>query len=372
MSYLEAYLKDLAEIVNFDSGSHNTAGVTHAAEIMKRHFDSIGFTTKLVDLGPQVGKGLLATNKPDAKVYDIMFNAHLDTVFPDGEAAKRPMSQVGDHIMGPGCVDCKSGVMSIFYAIKNARKEDLDRLAIVVAYNPDEETGSVYSHEWLGSIAKQCKRALVCEAARPNGELVRSRKGTGTWIVKFHGKSAHAGNNPKDGHSAVLAAAKFTVEVSKLQDLDGKGISVNVGLINGGTASNVIPAECTLKIDTRRWNEEDGRYVDEAIKALAAQNWGEGITVEAVRESSLPAMPYNESTKELAGLLTQAAKEVGFETTWVDAGGGSDANHIALLGTPVIDGVGPAGGAFHCDKEYLRIDTIEERTDMMTKFLSLI
>lgn len=369
---LESYLKDLAEIVNFDSGSHNQAGVTHAAEIMKRHFESIGFKAELVDLGPAVGKGMIATNKPDAEKYDIMFNAHLDTVFPDGTAEKRPLKRVGDHIMGPGCVDCKSGVMSIFYAIKNARKEDLDRLAIVVAYNPDEETGSVHSKKWLGSIAAKCKRALVCEGARPNGELVRSRKSSATWKVVFHGVGAHAGNNPKEGRSAILAASRFVIEVSKLQDLDGTGVSVNVGVIQGGSAANVVADCCEIVIDTRRWTDESGREVDEAIQALIKKDWGDGITVEGERLFLIPAMPYSEATKELAGQITEAARQVGFEPTWIDAGGGSDANHIAAMGIPVLDGVAPAGGCFHTDKEYLRIDTIEERTKMLTKFLSLI
>ena len=369
---LDSFLKDLSELVNLDCGTANAAGVTRAAEIMKRHYDSIGFHTELVDLGPEVGKGLFATNRPGAEHYDILFNAHLDTVFPDGTAAARPMSREGNEVHGPGCSDCKSGVLAIFYAIRAARPEDLKRLSIAVCCNPDEETSSTHSTAWIEGIARKSTRALVCEAARPNGALVRSRKGSGTYFVTFHGRSAHAGNNPKAGRSAVMAACRFCLEVVKLQDPDGKGTTVSVGTITGGSASNVIPDTCRVAIDTRCWRDEDGDEIDRGLKEFAARSWGEDITAELVCQARIPAMPFTESTKELAGLITKAAEMAGFTASWVDAGGASDACHIARAGIPVLDGVGPAGGNFHSDKEFLLVDTIENRTAMITKFLTLI
>ena len=178
MSVLDSYMKDLAELVNKDRGTANIAGVTEAAKIMKGHLESIGFKADLVDLGPNAGNGLFATNKPNADHYDVLFNAHLDTVFPDGTAAARPLTVKGDRAYGPGCSDCKSGVLAIYYALKAARPEDLERLSIAVALNPDEETGSKASSAWLKGIAAKSSRALVFEAARAGGQLVRSRKGS--------------------------------------------------------------------------------------------------------------------------------------------------------------------------------------------------
>ena len=369
---LESYLKDLAEVVNLDCGSHNVAGVTAAAEIMKRHYESIGFSAELVDLGPAAGRALFATNKPGADRFDIMFNAHLDTVFADGTAAARPFRIQDGHVTGPGCADCKAGVMAIYYALKNARKEDLDRLAIAVCYNPDEEIGSVSSSEWLKTMARRCDRAVVCEPGRPNGAFVRSRKGRSSWTITVHGVSAHAGNNPQDGRSAVLAAAHLTIAVSALQDLEGKGTSVTVGVIEGGTVSNVVPEKCILQVDVRFWKDEDGRAVDEAIEALGRKDWGEGIRVETVCETTLPAMPYTPASAELVEIFNRAAKEEGYETAWVDAGGGSDANNIAQTGTVVVDGVAPAGGGLHSDREFLRIDTIESRVRTLSRVLRYI
>ena len=342
---LETYLKDLEEVVNIDCGSNTCDGVTRVAEIMKRHYDEIGFATELVDLGDKAGRGLFATNKPGAEKFDIMFNAHLDTVYPDGTVAQRPFRVEDGTVYGPGCADCKAGVIAIFHALKNARKEDLDRLAIAVCYNPDEEVSSLSSREWLATMAKKARRAVVSEPGRASGAFVRSRKGRSVWDVTFHGVAAHAGNNPQDGRSAILAAARFTIEVTKLQDLEGKGTSVTVGVIQGGTVCNTVPETCSIRIDTRRWNDEDGREIDEGIEKLAAMNWGEGITVDARRASVSPAMPCTEKTRELVELINEAARLEGFDAGWVDAGGGSDANRIAQAGTPVVDGVAPAGAA---------------------------
>ncbi len=369
---LEEYLKDLEEVVNIDCGSSNCAGVTRVAEIMKRHYESIGFAAELVDVGEKAGKGLFATNKPGAEKFDIMFNAHLDTVFPDGTVAERPFCVENGQVSGPGCADCKAGVIGIFHALKKARKEDLDRLAIAVVYNPDEEVSSLSSRPWLAEMASKAKRAVVSEPGRASGAFVRSRKGRSVWDVVFHGVAAHAGNNPQDGRSAVLAAAKFTIAATELQDLEGKGTSVTVGVIHGGTVCNTVPETCSIRIDTRCWNDEDGRVINEGIEALAAKNWGDGITVEAKRASFSPAMPCTEATRELVSLIDEAARLEGFEASWVDAGGGSDANRIAQVGTPVVDGIAPAGGGFHSEREYLRVDTIENRVRMLTRFLSLL
>ena len=366
---LEEYLKDLCEVVSIDCGSANCEGVTSVAEIMKRHYESIGFTAELVDLGSKVGKGLFATNKPGAESFDIMFNAHLDTVFPDGTAAARPFKIEDGRVTGPGCADCKAGVLAIYHALKNARKEDLDRLAIAVCCNPDEEIGSGASEEWLMANARRSKRAVVCEPGRASGAFVRSRKGRSEWKLVVHGVSAHAGNAPQDGRSAIVAAARLTLAVSELQDLENKGVSVNVGVVHGGTVCNVVADRCELIVDIRFWRDEDGESIDEQILALAVRDWGEGIKVEAFPGKGSPAMPYTDASRELVEIVNRSAREEGYEATWVDAGGGSDANHIARAGTPVVDGVAPAGAGFHTDREYLRVDTIENRVRTLSRML---
>lgn len=257
MSMLEEYVRDLAELVNRDCGTTNCAGVTSAAEVMKRHFESIGWEAELVDLGPTAGRGLICRNKPGSTECDVIFNAHLDTVFPDGTAAARPFSIEGTTAHGPGCSDCKSGVLAIFYACRNARPEDLERLSVWCVFNPDEELGSRASKEWLRELSTHAKAALVFEAARAGGELVRSRKGSSNIRFTFKGLTAHAGNNPQDGRNANVAAMRLALAAYELDDKT-RGTTVNPGLIHGGTGANIISDHAEVTLDLRFWNDEDG------------------------------------------------------------------------------------------------------------------
>ncbi|MBQ8828565.1 MAG: M20 family metallopeptidase [Burkholderiaceae bacterium] len=370
-SILESYLEDLASLVNFDCGTENPDGVTRAAGIMKEHFDSIGFKTEIIDFGPAVGNGLLATNKPGASRYDVLLNAHLDTVFPDGTAATRPLTIKGDRAYGPGCADCKGGVLAIYYALKAARKEDLDRLSIAVAYNPDEETGSRHSQKWLSELSSKADRVLIFEPARANGELVRSRKGAARLKINFHGQSSHAGNAPYKGANANLAAIRFASAAAGLADVE-RGTTVNPGLIHGGEAANIISSHCEVVLDLRYWNNVDWKLLTTEIEKLAQQTWAPRVTQEYVWLTNDPAMPYSESSKVLVDQVTEAARLEGFEVKWLDVGGASDGNLMAEHGTLVVDGCGPAGGDYHSDKEFLRLDTVEERIRMVSRFLTLI
>ncbi|MFU0841248.1 MAG: M20-dimer domain-containing protein [Burkholderia sp.] len=368
MTMLNDYLKDLAELVNRDCGTANHEGVTAAAAVMKRHFESIGWECEFKDFGDKSGKGLICRNKPGSTSCDLIMNAHLDTVFADGTAKERPFSIDGDRAHGPGCSDCKSGCLAIFYACKNARPEDLERLSIWAVFNPDEEVGSIASHEWLEELAGHAKAAMVFEAARANGELVSARKGVGNYRVTFHGVTAHAGNNPFDGKNANVAAMRFALEAYKLTVKD-RGLTVNPGIIEGGRAVNVISDSCKILLDTRYWTTEEGLELEKQIRALAEKEWVEGVTCEFERLSFLPAMPFSERTRALIAKVDDAAREVGFEAKWVKSGGGSDGNHFALKGIPVIDGCGPAGAGFHTEREYLRLDTVEERIKMVVALL---
>lgn len=371
MAILDEFLKDLESLVNLEAGTSNPEGVTQAACVMKKLFESIGFKAELVDLGPKVGKGLLATNKPGAEKYDVMLNGHLDTVFPKGEAAKRPFRFDDVKAYGPGVLDCKAGILSIFYGIKYAKKEDIDRLAIVVALNPDEETGSTESFPWLASIGKTAKRVLICEPARANGALVRARKGSAGFKVEFHGKTAHAGNNPQDGKNATVAMMRFATALYEFNDFE-KGTTINPGVVEGGKIMNAIPDYASVTIDTRYWWDKDGAEIEAKIRELAAKTWVEGVTSEVTRLFHIPAMPLSDAAKELDENITEAAKRAGFDAQFVDAGGASDGNHIAESGVPVVDGCGPAGDNMHTDREFLELATVERMVKMQANLYSII
>ena len=368
---VQEFLKDLEKVVNVDAGTACTEGVKQVAETFKQHYEGIGFTARLVDLGDKVGPALFATNKPEATHYDVMLNAHLDTVFPAGTVAVRPMSIKGDRAYGPGVLDCKAGCMTIFYALKNLPKETLDKLSILVACNPDEETGSVSSHDWLKECASKSDRALIFEPAREGGELVCARKGSSTYKITFHGVSAHAGNNPERGCDAIYAMVKFIAAVKELADWD-RGITLNFGAVRGGTVANVVADFAETQLDLRVWNDDDYNEVNAKIMELAKQEWVKGVTQEIVETNHHGAMPLSEATKAMAGLIEEAAKIEGYDIAWMKAGGASDGNTTAAMGVPTLDGLGPVGGGMHCDKEYLEINSIEKHIKVAERFFTLI
>lgn len=365
------FLKDLEEVVNVDCGTATIEGVKQVAETFVRHYESIGFKAELVDLGFSVGPGVFATNKPEATRFDVMLNGHLDTVFPAGTVAQRPMSINGDRAYGPGVLDCKAGCMTIVHALKRLPKEKLDKLAILIAHNPDEETGSVASHHWLQECASKSDRALIFEPAREGGELVCARKGSSTYKVTFHGVSAHAGNNPERGCDANLALAKFMIAVKELADME-RGITLNFGYINGGTVANVVSDHAETALDLRVWNDDDYKVINAKIIELAKQEWVAGVTAEIAETNHHDAMPLSEATKAMAGLIEEAAKLEGYDIAWVKAGGASDGNTTAGMGVPTLDGLGPVGGGMHCDKEYMEINSVEKHIKLAERFLTLL
>ena len=371
MTMVQEYLDDLKEVVNVDCGTQCKEGVAQVANVFIRHLNELGFTCKLVDLGDEVGPAVFATNKPDAQRYDVMLNAHMDTVFPAGTVAQRGFSIKGDRAYGPGVLDCKSGIICILHALKALPKEDLDKLSILCAFNPDEETGSVSSHHWLQECASKSDRALIFEAAREGGELVCARKGSSSYTVTFHGVSAHAGNNPERGCDANLALAKFMLAVKELADFD-RGITLNFGYINGGTVANVVSDHAECALDLRVWNDDDYKIIHEKILQLAGQEWVAGVTQEIVETNHHDAMPLSEATQAMAKLIEQAAQLEGYDVAWMKAGGASDGNTTAGMGVPTLDGLGPVGGGMHCDKEYLEINTIEKHIKIAVRFLQLI
>ena len=164
---------------------------------------------------------------------------------------------------------------------------------------------------------------------------------------------------------------RFSLACYELAD-PSKGTTVNPGIIAGGTATNVIPDSCEVRFDLRYCFDKDGSDLENQIFELAERSWAPGVSQTVELLGFTPAMPLSDDAKALTAKITEAAKMTGFEAKFVDAGGGSDGNRIAKAGIPVIDGCGPAGACFHTEREYLRLDTVEERVKMLTNFFSLL
>ncbi|MDA1381541.1 M20 family metallopeptidase [Plesiomonas shigelloides subsp. oncorhynchi] len=365
---LNAYLEELKPLINIDCGTSTVEGVAAVAEMMAQKYRDLNWHTEVVDLGAKAGPGVLATNQPNPDHFDVLLIGHMDTVFPVGTAAERPMSTDAERAYGPGVSDMKAGLLNILWALRHLDQETLQRLSIGVLMNPDEEIGSIHSHEWIESVAKKAKKVLVAEAARADGSLVKARKGMARYKITFHGKAAHAGNEPENGRSAISEMAHWILAINAMTNFES-GTTLNVGIVKGGNGANIVPDHAELLVDVRFWDNAEYHEVHAKLTAQQEQAFIDGVRITLEREAHKPAMTPSAQTEELMALVERCGAEEGIEITWKAVGGGSDANLTAALGIPSLDGLGPIGAGFHSPDEYLVLDSILPRVRLLQRVL---
>lgn len=368
---LNEYLEELRPLINVDCGTYTTDGIEFVASQFAAKFHAmLGWSVKRVDCG-RAGIGLEIRNMPEAEQIDVMLIGHLDTVFPVGTAEQRPMSVDEGKAYGPGVSDMKSGLLNIVYAMRNLDTSVLEKLSICICMNPDEETGSLYSVDWIQSVAKNAKNVLVAEAARADGGLVKARKGMARYKISFNGVAAHAGNEPENGRSAITEMANWILAVNGMTNFDS-GTTLNVGIVSGGNGANIVPAQAEAIVDVRFWSNEEYDDVDTKLLSLAKTPFIDGVSIQLVREAYKPSMLPNVQTEGLMALVEEAASELAIDINWKEVGGGSDANNTAILGVPTLDGLGPVGAGFHGEQEYLLLESVEPRIKMLMRVLEKI
>ncbi|WP_194436882.1 M20 family metallopeptidase [Vibrio fluminensis] len=368
---LEQYLAELRPLIDVDCGTYTLEGIEFIASQFEAKFAEMsGWSVKRIDCG-KAGVGLEIRNQPEAEMIDVMLIGHMDTVFPVGTAAARPMTTDADKAYGPGVSDMKSGLLNVVYAMRNLDQAVLDKLSICICMNPDEETGSTDSVEWLQSVAKNARNVLVAEAARADGSLVKARKGLAGYKLTFSGKAAHAGNDPQAGRSAITEMANWILAINAMTNFES-GTTLNVGVVNGGTGVNIVPDHATALVDVRFWSNDEYADVDAKLKAMLETPFVDGVTITLERETYKPSMVATDKTHALMALVEESAQELDIAIGWQEVGGGSDANNTAILGVPTLDGFGPIGAGFHSDLEYLQLDSIEPRIRMLMRVLEKI
>lgn len=366
----QPFLTDLAALVNVDCGTHNKAGVDTIATWIANRCTEWGAQVERLPL-PNNGDCIVAHWKGTGQGR-VMLMGHMDTVYPDGTVAVRPMWFEDGKVMGPGTCDMKSGLLVGLYAVRALLATGFNAFEeIAFFFNSDEEIGSPASRALYGPVAKTMDAALVLEAARANGDIVSARKGSGEYTLTVRGKAAHAGVEPHKGANAVLELAH---QIIALRQLDGlaPGVTVNPDVIGGGTKSNVIAEEA--------WVVADVRAVDVPGAALIRQkleNWPSTTTVPGTQVSVTGRFGFSPMAKTpaiglLANLAKQAATELGFTVNDVATGGASDANTLAGFGVPVLDGLGPIGGSDHSPQEYIDAASITPRTELVAILLTKI
>lgn len=359
---LDSYCEKLREAVNHDCGTHFPDDVTWEAGLFSRWFAEAGYHAEVVDLGPKAGRGMLATNCPDAKEYDILLSGHLDTVFPRGTAAARPFRREGMKAFGPGVADMKDGDLAILWALTELPKEVRDRVRIAVCLNPDEEFGSLHSEKWIDSYARRSRFALVFESQTEQGQYCDRRKGISHIDVFMHGVGAHAGFCPEKGRSAINAMASC---IQRINALASENVTVNFGTISGGTVANAIPEECQARIDVRFWTNGQWDQFISAFKAEFEKPFGMDVRAEYDILLVKKPMVLTERIGELKAIVESAAEDLGIKAGFYASGGISDGNHISQCGIPVLDSFGPRGYDCHTEREWLDLSSVRESVDML-------
>lgn len=365
------YLQDLAKLVNIDSGSNSPAGVAAVAEFFDQKYRKMGWQVTKQQFDSSVGPCLEITNQAGAQ-FDLLLLGHIDTVFPVGTARERPFTIKDGHAYGPGVNDMKAGALLMYYALRVLHTQAaLGDKAICVALNSDEEIGSVFSRPWIEKLALKSKYVFVLEPARVNGALVKERKGVGRYQLEFTGVASHSGVDHQKGKSAINELGHWIISLHGLTDYQ-LGTTVNVGLVSGGTATNVVAEHAQAKVDLRITDMEELQRVDATIRKLAEQPKTPGVKVQVTGGVQRPPMNASDATEKLCALVEEIGKRVNVAVKWAKTGGGSDGNFSAALGTPTIDGLGPIGGGSHSVDEYLVIESIEPRFKLLTELIKRI
>ena len=364
----EGYVASLRAMVDIDSGTFNRAGVNRIADLCEARFREHGWDVERIGdvaaTGPELGDTVVGTIR-GAGGARVMMIGHMDTVLDDGTASERPFSVRGDRAYGPGVSDMKGGLLSGFLAadvLREARFDAFERITYVC--NPDEEIGSPSSSETIRRLAAGHDAALVLESGRSNGAIVSSRKGTIDYVIRIHGRAAHAGVEPDEGRSAVIEAAHKAIEIA---DIHGRwpGVTCNVGVLRGGTRSNVVAEDAVLEVDLRApelRTLEEGRR---AIEAVCARPATDGVTISVSAKGSHEPMEKTPASRRLVDAAVAVAGELGFALSDTATGGASDGNTTSAAGCPTLDGLGPVGGGAHSRDEWLDLESVVPRIALL-------
>ena len=305
------------------------------------------------------------------KIKPVLLLGHFDTVYPMGTLATMPCHVADGRLHGPGVLDMKSGIALMLYAIEALQKwpGGLPR-PVTVFLVSDEEVGSDTSRVTTENLAKKSAAVLVLEPSHgPKGAVKTARKGIGEYVVKVTGKAAHSGLDFEKGQSAILELARQIIAISKLIDVK-RGLTLNVGTVEGGTRVNVIPAEASAVLDVRVARKQDAAIIDRKLRALKPFN--RKCKIEISGGMNRPPM---ERTPAVAALYKKAAKiarQFGWKLEEASVGGGSDGNFTAALGIPTLDGLGGVGEGAHAAHESILIAELPKRAALLAALIEAI
>ena len=353
----------LKKIVNMNSGTQNIEGLEAVREVLIPEFEKLGMkaTTHSLNAGHKVVSMAVPGGKPE-----LLLMGHIDTVFKK-ESKFQNYQVKGDRIYGPGVIDMKGGIVMMLGLLKKFKDTgQLKKFMVII--NDDEEIGSPYSRALVNKLAADVKSGLVFEPGLPGGAVVTSHSGVRWWTLSVRGKASHAGLEPEKGINACVELSYKAIALSKLTDY-AKKLTVNVGVIKGGSKPNVVCDHAEAKIDMRFVEKDDEQKTVNRIQDITDRHYVYNNYLKAAPTAKLetivavPSMP-GSHTRRLYGLLQIAGKSINQKVTGSHVGYASDANRLAGTGMDLLVGLGPYGEGMHTNHEYLTISTYQERLNL--------
>jgi len=367
----EQIIQTIRQLVEIESPSDNKEAVDRLGSLLAGRFEGLGGHSKF-HRTPGFGDHLQVDFAGKKSGKPVMLLGHLDTVYPLGTLATMPFRVADGRVWGPGSFDMKSGIAFMLHAIEALRAWHEDQLPrpVTILLVSDEEVGSDTSRRITESLAQKSAAVLVLEPSHgPKGAVKTARKGVGEYVLKVTGKAAHSGLDFEKGQSAILELARQLLEISKLVDLK-KGITLNVGTVQGGTRSNVIPAEASAVLDVRVARAKDAAVIDRKLRALKPFNRQCKLQIQGgVNRPPMERTPGVAALYEKASLI---AKQLGWKLEECAVGGGSDGNFTAGLGIPTLDGLGAVGEGAHATHESIVISELARRTALLAELIERV
>jgi glutamate carboxypeptidase len=370
----DAIVSTVRELVEIESPSDNKAAADRLAEVIAERFSQLGGEIRFhraQDFGNH-----LQVNFGGKSAKPVLLLGHYDTVYPLGTLASMPCSVVGNKLTGPGVLDMKSGIALMLHAIaglqqwdKQESRGELPR-PINILLVSDEEVGSDSSRKITQALAKRAASVLVLEPSYGrDGAVKTARKGVGEYLVKVTGKASHAGLDFEKGVNAILELARQIEKISGFTELR-RGLTVNVGVVSGGSRTNVVPAEATVQVDVRIARMKDAAGIDRKMRNLRPFN--RKCKIEVMGGINRPPMERTAGVAELYAQAKAIARDLGQKLGEAAVGGGSDGNFTAALGIPTLDGLGAVGGGAHATHEHVLISELPRRAALIAGLIELI
>ncbi len=355
--------------VSCESPSRDTAAVNRMQDIVEADLAAPGIEISRIAGGDGEADVVIGRAGPANNQPPVLVLSHIDTVHPMGTIERDlPLRREGDRLYGPGALDMKGGAVMGLTAFRAAVADDALRRPVIYMFTPDEEIGAIHTRGLIEQMAQGVGHVLVTEPARPGGRVVTARRGSGRFDVHLRGIPAHSGSGQDIGRSAIREAAHQILRIEAAADRE-RGISVTVGLMKGGTASNTIPEHAWFNVDFRITHPEDAERMEALVRGLEPVDPDVEITVEGC----ITRPPYQKSP-EIAALharVQEIGNELGLPLEELPlAGGGSDGNFTAAMGIPTMDGLGIEGAGAHTLEEYAIITSVGLRTELMYRLLT--